>query len=241
LTTARPRIIDAADPQTARSSVGGHRTDRGTTIFVRLWSSASGGLVEAGRRGAPAPGPWPTIDLRPARAQKGVVVPLEGDWPDPGVLAACVQGARAVRPATPGLGSTFARWLAVAWGNEAAGSLDWLCQCGLGEERRTLTGMRGPTVTALLETTRAVLDALELHEDGAVRTTIRACRGGAAAPVDPRLEALAGVPPMRAEEAIGRLRVEVRRLFGREGGVDEVRRLPDTGPPLMVVVQERAL
>jgi hypothetical protein len=207
---------------------------------MSLWSSASGGLVESGGRAAPAHRRWPAIDLRPARAQQGVVVPLDGDWPDARVLAACVRGARDVRPATPGLEPTFARWLAVAWGMGAAASLEWLCARDLGEERRTLTGMRGPTVAGLLEATRAVLDALERHEDVAVRTTIQACRRGETAP-DPRLEPLAGVPPGRAEEEIGRVRVEVRRLFGREDGRDEIERLPDTGPPFMLLLRRRAV
>ena len=207
-------------------------------MCMSLWSSASGTLVEAGARAAAARGRWPAIDLRPARAHDGVVVPLEGDWPDAGVVAACVRGARDVRPATPGLEPTFARWLAVAWGMEAVESLEWLCARDLGEERRTLTGMRGPTVAGLLEAARAVLDALERHEDVAVRTTIRACRRGEAAP-DPRLDALADVPPARAGEEIARLRVEVRRLFGREGGRDEVERLPETGPPFMLFVGRR--
>ena len=204
-----------------------------------MWSSASGDLFEAGGVEA-ARKRWPAIDLRPARARAGLLVPLEGDWPDPSILAACVRGARDGRPATPGLSATFARWLPVAWGMGAAESLEWLRARGLGQERRTLTGMRGPTVVGLLEETLAVLDALERHEDGAVRTTIRACRCGAPAPEDPRLEALAGVPPTRAGEEIGRLRVEVRRLFGREGGRDEVERLPDTGPPFTILVGRRA-
>ena len=98
--------------------------------------------------------------------------------------------------------------------------------------------MRGPSVADLLEGTRAVLDSLERHEDIVVRSAILACRCGDPGPADPRFDALAGVPKLRRRDEIERVRDEVR-LFGREHARDEVERLPDTGPPFVVIVGAR--